>query len=150
MLFNPFGDSGHWRKIRRDISIGAYGYMFEWFHRELQATFGVNVFDYPFDREKGYTIIREGQVEVLVLKLETMNKNYEIIKEFSGISEFKEEFENHNVGELKSYRYLYEGIKHEVDVPRTLLDFYYKNNPQFAHFYTKEEADAFYKRWIKN
>ena len=40
-----------------------------WFDEELKKTFGVDVFQYDFDKTKGYTIIKANNVDILVYRL---------------------------------------------------------------------------------
>lgn len=46
---------------------------FEWFDREIRPVFDIDVYDYSFDKEKGYTIIEKGNVEMLLIKAEKLN-----------------------------------------------------------------------------
>jgi hypothetical protein len=122
--------------------------MFSWFDRELKSVFGIDIYAHPFDREKGYTIIKQGNVEVLAMKLEKLNSLESVIGDFIDAPEFK--LVNANDGDNKSYKYLYKNVKDTIKIPREIFDMYYKNNPKMNHFYTEEEKAAFLKKWEKN
>jgi glutamate mutase epsilon subunit len=122
--------------------------VFEWFDVELKAVFGIDVYDYPFDREKGYSIIEQDNVEVLVIKLEKINSLEQVIGDFVEVSDFK--LINSNVSDKKPYKYLYKNMREEIRIPREVVDRYYKNSPRMKHFYTEEEINMFYKKWEKN
>ena len=121
---------------------------FDWFDHELKEYFGIDIYAYPFDKEKGYSIIKEGCVEVLVLKLEKVNFLEQVIGEFIGAPQFK--LINDNEGDKKDYKYLYKNIKDTITIPREIFDIVYNNNPKFNHFYSEVEKAEFLKKWEKN
>jgi hypothetical protein len=121
--------------------------MFNWFDNELKAFFGIDVYAHPFDREKGYSIIKQGNIEVLVMKMEKLNSLESVIGEFIGAPQFK--LVNDNVGSNKIYKYLYKNVKDAVKIPREIFSVCY-GNPRMSHFYTEEEKAAFLKKWEKN
>jgi hypothetical protein len=121
---------------------------FEWFDIELKSVFGVDIYDHPFDREKGYSIIEQGNVEVLAMKLEKLNGLESVIGEFVGAPDFK--LVNTNVGNEKLYKYLYKNVLEVIKLPREFFAQYYENNPQMDHFYTKDEIASFRKKWENN
>ncbi len=120
----------------------------DWFDYELKEVFHVDVFAYPFDREKGYSIIRQDQVEVLIMKLEKLNHLEKVIGDFLGLPSF--ELVNLNDGDSKAYKYLYKNIREVIKIPQELVSLYYDNNPRMDHFYTTEEQKAFLAKWKNN
>ncbi len=142
-LYNDF--------IRMTKNITGNGHlfnMFHWFDEELKSVFGVDIYGYPFDREQGYTIIKEGNISVLVLKLEKINDLVPVIGRFIQAEDFK--LVNANEKKGKPYRYMYEEFKQNVKLPQSYLDSYYRNNPYMDHFYSKEEQAMFLQRWSRN
>lgn len=121
---------------------------FDWFDKELKAVFGVDIYAHPFDKEKGYSIIKQGNIEVLAMKLEKLNSLESVIGEFINVPNFK--LINANEGDKKPYKYLYKNVKDAIKIPREVFDEYYKNNPKMDHFYSEEEKAAFLKKWEKN
>jgi hypothetical protein len=121
---------------------------FEWFDNELKCSSGIDVYAHPFDREKGYSIIRNDNVEVLVLKLEKLNNLERVIGDFVGVPDFK--LINHNMAENKPSKYLYQNVREAIKIPQNLVDRYYVGNSRMDHFYTEEEKVAFLKKWEKN
>lgn len=130
------------------LYLGAGYSAFLWFENELKQTFGIDVFHYKFDREAGYTIIYQDNIEILLLKTEKINQLETVIGNFVGIKEFK--LTNANVGSEKFYKYLYDDVKKNIKIPKYIFDFYYQNNPKMDHFYTEEEKQQFYKKWQNN
>ncbi len=120
---------------------------FEWYLREFLRILDINVYEYPFDREKGYTIINQDGISVLLLKMERIDDLEQVIGEFLGEEHFK--IIKNNVGREKKYKYAYQSYLENVKIPRSFYEHYYRDNIYMDHFYTKEEQAAFAKRWEK-
>ena len=118
------------------------------FDEELKELCGVDVFAYPFDKEKGYVRIKENGVEILLMKAEKLSQMTEVIRKFTGNQQL--ELKNQNVGKDKEYAHIYEEVKKKLEIPREYAEHYYRNNPYMDHFYTEEEKKNFYKKWMKN
>ena len=122
--------------------------LFDWFDNELKAVFDVDVFAHPFDRESGYSIIKQDNIEVLVLKLEKLNSLETVIREFVGASHFK--LINANEMENRSAKFLYNSIKERIKIPRKLFNDYYIGNAKIDHFYSEDEKEVLKKKWESN
>ncbi|MDR2889988.1 MAG: putative capsular polysaccharide synthesis family protein [Lachnospiraceae bacterium] len=120
---------------------------FEWFDVELKAVFGLDIYAHPFDKEKGYSIIRQGNTEVLVMKMEKLNGLEKVIGEFVGASDFK--LINGNESKTKPYKYLYQNVRDIIKIPQAVADRYYQNNLRMDHFYSQEEKNQFLDYWKK-
>lgn len=120
---------------------------FLWFDYEIKALFGVDIYDYPFDREKGYTVIEQDNIQILVYKCEKLNQLEKVIGEFIEDPEFS--LVNANQGEEKVYSYVYKKFKEEVKLNRQYFDYYYADNPRLKHFYTDSEIEQFRNKWGK-
>jgi len=125
-----------------------YGYQFEWFNKELKEVFGIDVYDHPFDKEKGYSFIKQDNIEVLVLKLEKLSDLEQVIGKFSDTPNFK--LINTNEASKKGYKDLYKSIQKSVKIPQEVISLYYKGNRFMDHFYSEEEKKFFLKKWEKN
>lgn len=124
------------------------GYQFEWFNHEIKEVFGVDIYNYEFDKERGYQIIYDKNVEILAIKMEKLSQCEEIIGQFANLKDFK--LNRGNSASDKLYSFAYEEVKEQIRIPRKIVDRYYKNNPAMDHFYTENEKAAFLKRWEKN
>lgn len=118
---------------------------FMWFDKELKELTGTDIFAYPFDKEKGYAWIKEGNVEILVLKMEQMDKNEEIVGKFVELQDLK--YVNSNIGEGKYSKYIYQELKKQFSLQTDWLRAYYMGNERFLHFYSETEIDSFCNRW---
>jgi len=124
-----------------------FGY-FDWFNKELKDGFGVDILAHPFDKEKGYSIIKQGNIEVLVMKMEKLNSLESVIGEFVGAPNFK--LINANEASDKPIYDLYKKTREIIKIPKRLVSRYYDNNPYMDHFYTEEEKAEFLKKWENN
>lgn len=131
--------------IKVDSLYGKYGYEFEWFNLEIKELFDIDIYQYNFDRDKGYMVIKKGDVELLLLTMEKMNDNEKVIADFVEDSNFK--LVNSNVGSEKEYKYAYKEVLNNIVIDKEILDFYYKDNEYMDYFYTEEQKKAFRKRW---
>lgn len=121
-------------------------YEFEhWFEKELFRTTEIDVYQYPFDKEKGYGLIKKNKFEILLLTLEKLNSNVNVIQDFVGATNFK--LIGENVGEEKEYKYLYAQIKKDLKIPYEIIEKNYENNSKLEHFYTLDDITGFRKQW---
>ena len=112
----------------------------------IRATFGIDVFACPFDRENGYGIYERDGHRLLILQFEKLQQLAGAIRDFLGLPEF--ELARENVGESKAYGPVYKRFLERVRFDGAFLDQMYNN--RFArHFYTDEDIEAFRRRWSK-
>lgn len=124
------------------------GNEFAWFDKEIRELFGVDIYQCDFNRESGYSIIKQNNVEIFLYKLEKLQELEKELGDFAGISNFKLEMENSVSNKIT--RNLNRELKKKVHIPAECLDYYYKNNNRFLHFYSKREAAEFRKKWEIN
>lgn len=130
--------------LRNQCNMGD-GLEFDWFHTELEPLTGIDVFRYPFDKDKGYGLIMEGKYEILVLTLEKLKENSQVIGDFCEIDNFV--MENANEGKRKRYKYLYANLMKKVKIPQDVLDKYYYGNKSMDYFYSDDEKKEFLERY---
>lgn len=123
----------------------AYGMGFGWFDNEFKKNFGLNIFKTPFDREKGYTIYKKDNIEIFLYRLENLNNLESEIGEFINRPDFK--LLHTNNAEEKELQFVYKELKKEITFPRAYVKLYYDDNARMDYFYSKEEKDAFLRKW---
>lgn len=116
-----------------------------WFRVELEQLTGINVSEYPFDKERGYSVIKKDKIELLLLTTEKLNQNQNVIGDFAGINDFQ--LINTNIGKNKVTKYFYDRMKKELRFPDSVLDMYYKNNRLMLHLYEDRDLKRFRDRW---
>lgn len=121
--------------------------IFTFFQLQLKDIFGIDVFAYPFDKERGFSIISSGNIECLVLKQEKIGELESVIREFTGCNEFVLKETNSAQQRLSGYVY-YKMMKRLV-VPDVLLEWYYSNE-SMRHFYSEHEISELIAKWGKN
>ena len=121
---------------------------FSWFDEEIKQYLGIDIFEYPFDREKGYSIIKRGKVSIFLFKLEYMSKIQEELSDFIGLKKLSDN--NANEAALKDYSLAYTEFKKMVKIPRDYVKNYYENNSKMDHFYTENEKKSFLSKWEAN
>jgi hypothetical protein len=116
-----------------------------WLDAEVKTHFDIDIYQYPFPIERGYTVISRENTSLLVLRCELGDRDKErAIAGFLGLDEF--EIVRSNVRSEKPTGKKYEEFKKRIRMPPALLDRIYDS--KFArHFYSNEERDLFRKRW---
>ncbi len=118
---------------------------FVWFDKEIKEFTGIDVYQYPFDKEAGYSWIKENNIEILLLKAEKLNDNIDLIRKFVGYPDL--ELVSKNVGDKKSTKYIYKQLKKNFKLPASVIKQQFENNTRLDHFYTKEEKQSFLEKW---
>ncbi len=137
-------DMGFQNALRKHM-LSKLDHLETWFENEFLPVTGIDVFRHPFDVEKGYTIIRENGIEVLLMTTEHLSSLEGVIGEFIGNSDFK--LPKENVGAEKDYAKLYQETLDTVEIPREFYDQYYKDSPLMKHFYSEADIERFAARW---
>ena len=119
----------------------------KWLDWEIKNVFKIDVFLTDFPKSKGYQIIQNGEVDLLVLKLENIKECItEAFKEFLGLENFT--LKQHNRAKQKSY---YDAYKHFMDsivLPEAYIEKMYTSK-YTQHFYSKDEIDVFRAKWLR-
>ena len=119
-----------------------------WFEREIKSNFNINVYDFGFDQQKGYQIIREKEREILIIRLEDLNNCFQAaLGEFLAINQPINKA-SENIATKKPYREQYLEVLDQIKIPRTVCELIYSSK-YARHFYSKEMLDTFIERWAK-
>ncbi|HMQ51119.1 MAG TPA: putative capsular polysaccharide synthesis family protein [Anaerolineae bacterium] len=116
-----------------------------WFDRELKGVFGIDVYAQPFPHAKGYELYRGDRVEVLLLRLEDLNRcTAPAFKEFLNLDQV--DLVKVNVGQQKYYSKAYTEVLNSVKLPESYLDQMYSSR-YATHFYSPDEVQRFRANW---
>ncbi|MCA9149005.1 MAG: hypothetical protein KDA92_06900 [Planctomycetales bacterium] len=144
---HPFDESTLSVPEMIDVFINSYvhGRPLVWFDAELKTTLGVDVYQHPFPVDKGYAIIREKQVELLIFQCELPDAvKAQAISEFLGIEQFA--LVRSNVSSQRSHADAYAQFKQQIRIPDQLLADIYDS--KFArHFYSEAARTSAKARW---
>jgi hypothetical protein len=117
----------------------------DWFDHQLKPVFDVDVFATPFPQSVGYHIYHSPRADLLVLRLEDLDRvAAQAMEEFLGLKDFK--IHNANVAQEKDYADIYRDFK-QARLPAEYVDRIY-NSKIATHFYSQAELDAFRKKWV--
>jgi len=120
---------------------------FDWFENDLKLSLGIDVFASDFPKSKGYKIYSGDQVELLVLKLETLNTYASnAFADFLGVANFN--LINTNIASEKAYAQAYKKFRKLIVLPESYIDNVY-SSVYARHFYSEEELDDLKTKWSK-
>lgn len=122
---------------------------FDWFDEELKAHLGIDVYQYPFDREKGYTVIRQDSNELFLCKMERLEAAIPALEVFlnTGVNL---KLERKNAALAKSYSMAYRAFRRQVKLNKDYINHYFQGNSKVDHFYSEEDQEKFIKKWEDN
>ncbi|MRG85069.1 putative capsular polysaccharide synthesis family protein [Salinibacillus xinjiangensis] len=121
-------------------------YTINWFNNEIKKIFDIDVYEYSFPKDSGFQIIKKGNVQIFVTKIEQLNSVQSELGSFLGVNNF--ELHNTNESEKKWYSNLHKIIKKEINFPKEYIDDRYESR-YMKHFYTDEEIAMFREKWLK-
>lgn len=115
------------------------GEFFDLFNQHI-----LDVLAHPFDKEKGYTIIKQGQIEVFVFQLEKMDSLAHELADWLGIT--IDTFLHENTADGKwtqsSYQHAKTNLKIDHDYFQKCFSYNWVN-----HFYSDEDIAKFKAKW---
>lgn len=130
----------------------AESYHSRWFDMEVRQTFGIDVFDTPFDHDTKRLHVSRGNVDLMVLRLEDLDETLPgNLAWFLGVppESIRGTYASSRHPEKVAPAYdrdVYRRIVRQVRVPRARSKPVYES--RFArHFYTPDEIDRFAARW---
>jgi hypothetical protein len=115
------------------------------FDREFKGLWGIDVFAEPFPKEQGFQTYGNGRMDVLLLRLEDLNRcGAQALGDF--LKRPPVPIVSKNVGGDKPYAELYSLFKKRIELPGWYLDKMYGSRLA-THFYTPAELERFRERW---
>jgi hypothetical protein len=116
-----------------------------WFDEQMMPVFDIDVYAIPFPKEKGYKIYSSAKADLLLLRLEDLQRcTGEAFREFLNIENF--ELLKINSGEERKTGNLYKLFNTK---PLSSEYVHWTYNSQLArHFYTADELKTFTRSWV--
>jgi hypothetical protein len=124
-----------------------HSYPLEWFDREVQSTFGIDVFsqDDLLARERTAFLYRRDHVDLLVLRVEDLDTvAVPALQKFLGLRSVT--LEKANEARHKDYDDVYRMVKDRFWLPGDYLERMYTSKLA-TRFYTESEIHAFRSKW---
>lgn len=104
----------------------------------------IDITQSPFDKESGFAIIKEKNIEVFVYQLERINDIIKPLSDFVG-THF-DAFERANISAEKWIGSSYKQAQKDIKFPQEFFDKCY-NEHYVSHFYSKSDIEKFKNRW---
>lgn len=114
----------------------------KWFSSFKDST--VDLLKYPFDTEKGYTIVQEDNYDIFVYQLEKLNNLLPELSNWLGYP--LEKLVNANLASDKWIGESYKQAQKELQITQEYFDQCY-DDPYIKHFYSEEDISKFKARW---
>ncbi len=160
---SPESSRGHSDEVSREfceayLQANRHLHLLEWFTNEFQSALGVNVYDYPFDKQKGFAEFRAGPYDVLILRTELPDSDKAgLVASFAGIegiemasrsapSKVRRRLPPGKPGHQTEYAEKYKALQESVVFPQSYLDSIV-DSQYVQHFFTSEEQSAMRSRF---
>jgi hypothetical protein len=118
-----------------------------WFDRELKAVLGIDVFAHPFGQQEGYSILRDRDVQVLVLRLEDLDRNVMTLARFLSLSE-PLRLVKANLSTTKEVASAYRFVLDNLYIPKPICARIYSSR-YAEHFYPESMRSAWMRKWSR-
>jgi SAM-dependent methyltransferase len=118
-----------------------------WFNEQFKKVFDIDIFDYPFNKNRGWDEIMKDNLNILTLTIETDDaEKINAFNRFFGLNVTS--IPRANVANSKEYAVEYrkfiDTIMLKQDYIQRLLD-----TDIVRHFYKKSQIEQFYSKWLK-
>ena len=116
-----------------------------WFESDFSNYLEFNIYDYPFNKDKGYSIYRFDGFDLLVMQTEKLNEIFrDAFREFYGFEVKKLLKANETKGKFK--KDFYREIKRLYYEEKAELGKVYQSK-YVTHFYAKKDVEKFIRSW---
>lgn len=123
-------------------------YCLSWFDEEFQEALQINVYDYPFNKDAGYSIIKCRRYDILLLKLERLSSCFQkAMTEFLG-RRVQRNIIMANTSDKKKHLGAKQALQINLKLDRNTCKNIY-SEPYVRHFYTDQEIEGFMGRWCQ-
>jgi len=131
--------------VREFFSCYPQGTHIEWFDIELKEYLGINIYDYPFDYKKGYIVIREGKINLLLYRTENLDSVIEYLSSIT--NSLGKTIDNYNVYTDKWYSDIYMKFSEKIDFSHEYINYIYDNDVT-RYFYTEDQINDMKKEYV--
>lgn len=116
-----------------------------WFDEEIYKVTGINVYDYSFNKDKGFVSIKKGKYKIFIYRLDKLNELGKELKKFIDSPSFEIVSTNFTADSLyssisKKFASYYKYASNISNV--------YAESKYMKHFYTETEVENLKTRWV--
>ena len=119
----------------------------EWFDEQLKKYYGIDIYQYKIDNTRKYNIVKVGDLEIFIYKLEKLNEIVQELGEFCGVPNMK--ISNNNLASDRINYESYLKFKKEIKLPIEYVNKCYKGK-YMRFFYSEDEIKKFKEKWENN
>jgi len=124
----------------------ATDYTCTWFDREILDTFGIDVYASTFDHSRGFTIISNDRIKLLLLRMEDLSEMFEeAMHEFMGLSI---PMVRSNESSSKQHYEAYRSVLEKFTLPKSTGD-KVLNSRYAQHFYPEAVRTELRGKWMQ-
>jgi hypothetical protein len=125
-----------------------HNYAIDWYDTHFKEALGLDVYQYPFDTKKKYTILANDTAEVLLMDSQLIDsKKEELIQDFCEVASFK--LRNVNVTSQATYAKLYADFKEYIRFRESYLN-HQLDSKYTTHFFTQAARQALKAKWASD
>lgn len=118
-----------------------------WFNNVFLDELGVDVFLSPFDQEKGFTVIKNQQFDILLIRYEDIQSAYKYgVAELFNIEPNSLNLQYANLHSNKKHSEIHKYVKQNLKLTREFCDKAYSTK-LIKHFYSPEQIETLIKKW---
>jgi len=118
-----------------------------WFDEQFRDALNVDIFKYPFDKERGWDLFTELNYQCLLLTAEISDEK-KIYAINSILNKNIQKLDRKNVGSTKYYSSIYKEFKENIIISPEYA-FNLLDSKVATHFYTDEQLDKFRRKWLR-
>lgn len=107
----------------------------------------INIMDFPFDKELGYSIVKFENVEIFIFQLEKLDILKNPLGDFLGVS-----IDSYIIGNSTENKWINSSYIKAKENIKIDIDYFNKsyNSDWVKHFYSKDDINCFKQKWQKN
>jgi hypothetical protein len=125
-----------------------HDYPISWFADHFNTALGLNVYDYMFDKQAGYSMIEKDNYTVLLMNSAIADDVKEsVISDFLNEPSFK--LTNANIRSTSKAADLYRDFKSHISLNKDYLD-KMLNSEYFKHFFREEDKAVTLEKWLNS
>jgi hypothetical protein len=133
------------RLIKKFLESYPHQVPIDWFNEQFRDALGIDIYDYPFNKERGWDTFSCKNYNCLLMTAEAADlKKTEAINSFLGTE--LGVLKRKNIGASKEYSGIYGKFKGEIVLPESYIESQL-NTKVVAHFYTAKKIEEFRLPW---
>jgi len=122
----------------------SYDYILNWFDREFARYTGIDVYNHAFDQLSGYSIFRDNGYDVLILRMEDLDRSLGIaLTEFLGID--ASSLQSANRASSRRTSPLYEQFREKISFSKQELEEVYCS--KYAKHFYESDREKLMQKW---